>query len=243
MQLQLGAAPTSNLHADVLKAAEAARQACLDGPRGGFVAPPVRPPRKKGKKARKEQAALWSVHAEEKTEERPPEGPKLTLIQQALRIERKPFVDPPRSMQRCPMASREVVRLDEEGHEIAVRCEWNGANIYFARRLQQGEQAVASVGLGDLPSHEDAIVMVRRAFPEISTQATEWRGCILVTKAAPTRADRSAIETWIQHQEQRVIALRKANKPPRPRAADSPRTRGAIWHRSNALVAAARGVG
>lgn len=191
-QLQIGERPPA-LAADLLRAIESARQACAEGPRGGFVAP-ARSPKKRAKKAAADQARLWT--GEPEAEAPKAEGPKLTPIQAALQAKRRPCPELPRQLVRAPLASRERVYVDSDERRIAVRVEVEGGALYFARILD-GQ-------LGGLqPPEAEALAMIAAGFPEASGHA--WRGCVY---AGPGDA-RHVVDEWIAAQSRRLEDLRR----------------------------------
>lgn len=249
-QLALGEAspvPVSREHAAVLAAAEAARAACLDGPKGGFVAPPPqRPPKKREKRAAAGQEAFWK--REERPGEKRPQGERLgtelrdealpnqSRMQAALSAARRPCPELPRRLVRAEEAVRERVYLDAEGTKIAVRVALPEGDLYFARHVDKN----ARMGLGQCPPDDEARRMIAEAFPAAAaTIGRLRRGCWLVCREAA--ATETVIDEWLRRQEERLRRLQREVAPPRPRPADSTRTRGPMWHKAKAWLEARRG--
>lgn len=234
-QLALGEVavrPVSQAHAEVLALAEAARAACLEGPKGGFVAPPVRP-RKRGKREVEGQAAMWKRPTEERLggELHEPLPPKMSLMAAALAAERRPCPELPRRLVRSEEATRERVYLDESGSRIAVRVELPEGSLYFARIVD----ASARMSLGRTPPDDEVRRMIGEAFPGVRGEF--WRGCIMVCEA-DARAARALVEAWLRQQDARLARLQQETAPPRPRPANSKKERGKIWHRAKAAAEA-----
>lgn len=235
-QLALGEVvvrPVSQAHAEVLALAEAARAACLEGPKGGFVAPPVRAPRKRGKREVEGQTAIWKRPVGERlgSELHEPLPPKMSLMAAALAAERRPCPEFPRRLVRCEQAARESVYLDENGARIAVRVELPEGNLYFARIVD----ASARMSLGRSPPDDEARRMIGEAFPGVHGEF--WRGCIIVC-TLDARGARAVVEAWLRRQEERLARLQRETAPPRPRPADSKKERGKIWHKAKAWAEA-----
>jgi len=237
-QLALGEVaprPVSQAHAEVLALAEAARAACLDGPKGGFVTPPVRAPRKRGKREAEGQTAMWKRPAEERlgVEMHEPLPAKLSLMAAALAAVRRPCPELPRRLVRSEQATRERVYLDESGRRIAVRVELPEGNLYFAKIVDGS----ARMSLGQTPTDDEVRRMIEEAFPGVRGEL--WRGCIMVCEGA--MAARTVIEAWLRQQDARLARLQRETAPPRPRPENSKKERGKIWHRAKAMMNAMGG--
>lgn len=189
--------------AQMLAAAEIARQACLQKVEPvGFPGAIARRPR--AKKLPAGQTALWDAAelAPPPSDGDVPKGPKLTLIQAAIRTPTRPCPEMPKP-RRCELAVRDSILLDDD--RMAIRTAVGDAQIYTA--LQRGEPEPPSCSpWRRVVEAEAAAAIIVGACPD-ARGGTALGGCIIVNPDGPRPSDRETIQGFLWREALRRKSL------------------------------------